>query len=661
MSVSRLTTTTIATQLPFSDLGHRGRAVTPPLSPKTPAWSPITQPFSPVTTTSAHQNSPPELPTWASISISNLPPSIGIASLDVPKYEFRLGPRNLDKVALTTWLDQDATGTYDPTSKQDPWLRPPSPCIPSHKRPRLERPFGYLENRAKRPKTFTWQRGRYEGKRLIATFTFISDTGIAALKAYGTRLDNWPGVAFTLPNGDPDWESWWNSHQLVPDSEACLQDTYDLRGRTEITTYPHNISNDGICLEDVTLGHPAARGCKACFELGHPCPLREEGTRYPCSLCQEDRVDCELIMEPQVKGRCTACAKRKVVCSFLDDGGIRGPCKQCKDSSIKCIAGPKNGRTRTGPSLDTVYSPETDNDLGRSFVSCFQCRTAKRWCSLQDNRQVIPCNRCRKSDISCTFEPVARRNISCRTTRRHDPGLPATNDKALAFPIAKRNNNPKSSTKVITTKLAHPIKFNYQPDCNPSESCHWCDDLVYGLLGLGEANIEVIDYHDGQGYVEVGDGHTAAGHLPSRMCDTCTLQRIIIAACRIHELEPVEGMDPMNFDFQTFMDHMMPGKAKSAPFLWCSVCPAPAFFRCCKKMDLGMIKGQGDEEIDGGGGCGLVLCEYCAVSLIGEHNGNLGALIDRMTRERADDGFGLRADVDFLHPQGELLRRMDIQ
>ncbi|KAL2059576.1 hypothetical protein ABVK25_000869 [Lepraria finkii] len=137
-----------------------------------------------------------------------------------------------------------------------------------------------------------------------------------------------------------------------------------------------------------------------------------------------------------------------------------------------------------------------------------------------------------------------------------------------------------------TTKLAHHIHFNYisEQDGDPMPF-HWCDDPIYGLLGLGEVEVEVMDNGDMQGLTEAVDGHTAAGYASSRMCGFCTLDRLRITACEVHDIEPIERMDPAKFDYGSITDWMIPGAAVSAPFLWCSICPAPAFFACCSEME----------------------------------------------------------------------------
>ena len=604
------------------------------------------------TTSSEHSPPPPEFPSWETLESDD-----SLVASNAPKYDFRLGPRDPSKVLTLTWVDQDATATYDPKEKRDPWLNAPVNCILRPKRPRVERAFNYLEYKAKRPRLVTWQRGRIEGRRKVITFVFTSDHGKAILRAFGAKLDNWPGIAFTLPNGDPDWEAWWNSHEPVPESEFRLPGTYHLRDRAALVPL-YRDDDDDFGLENVTLGHPAARGCKACFQLGCPCPLLDEGSRYPCALCIEDEIECELIIEPQVKARCNSCSSKKIVCPFGSDGGQRGPCKPCQDASVPCIAGPKSGRTRMGPSLDAEYVSDANLKLGRSFVSCTECRQPTKWCSLENKRERPPCKTCRLSNSACTFEPLNSRAVTRKHRRREISPKPAPSTKSTTLKRTSSKAYGQSSLKTIITKLAHPIYFNYRAKESEIPACHWCDDLVYGLLGLGEVRVEVIDKGDKKGYIEVFGGHRSQGHLPSRMCYSCTLERAVISACGVHELEPIVNMDPEDFAYDIIMEFMMPGMAASAPFRWCSVCPSPAFFRCCKKMDAEMVDEEGCEGMGGGNGCGLLLCEYCAVTLVGEHDGHLDALIDAMSIDKANEGYGLRADVDFLHPAGELVRRV---
>ncbi|KAL2037195.1 hypothetical protein N7G274_010058 [Stereocaulon virgatum] len=76
---------------------------------------------------------------------------------------------------------------------------------------------------------------------------------------------------------------------------------------------------------------------------------------------------------------------------------------------------------------------------------------------------------------------------------------------------------------------------------------------------------------------------------------------------------------------------------------------------------LCLLRRSGPDRCVGDGhgkGCGLLLCESCAMTLVNEHDGVLEGLMNQLKRDEADGSFGLRADTDFLHPKGELLRRM---
>jgi len=653
---------------------------TPPVSPGTPSWlltkspqlsaSPDFPPldtvsinnfpasfstvnYNPSPTSNAPQDSVPprpELPTCDTISGSSSFPFFSPAN-----YKLRICARH--KLVRPTWLDQDATRDYDPNCKlkDDPGLKPPIEYTFRKRRERAEDDDN-TDNSFKRPKTITWLRGRQEGCSLPVTLTFKSERGKAALKEYRSESDNWPQF---ISNLKADWESWWNSS--IADPSLLDPATYSLRKPYEKDTGRFRDECKRESLEDATLGHPAARGCIACFQLGHPCPLLAEGDKYPCTVCAEDDIDCELILEPEVKRACKECGKRRTLCSFREeDSNHKGPCRQCIKQGKKCIAGPASGRTRTGPSLDAPQPEKAGIISGRAFVGCTQCRTKKKWCSLQGKSKdgkpkEVPCNGCRDNDTMCTFE-------SLRSSRPKPKHIIETMLKTSVEPSTRtsRKHSSRPFKMIITTRLPHPIQFNYQP-ADPSDPilCHWCDDLFYGLIGLGELEVEVVDQKE-RGFIEIRGGHTQDGYPPSRMCDMCTLERLMITACRIHEIEPIEGMDPENFDFGGVMDWMMPGMASSAPFEWCSICPAPAFFKCCKQEDIDAIDGDEIADPNSGKGCGLLLCEPCAVNLVQQHNGDLNGLIDEMRGNKEEEGYGIRADVDFLHSNGELLRRIHL-
>ena len=212
-------------------------------------------------------------------------------------------------------------------------------------------------------------------------------------------------------------------------------------------------------------------------------------------------------------------------------------------------------------------------------------------------------------------------------------------------------------TQFIKTNLVHPIELNYVGD----KPCQWCQDLGYGIMGVGdEIEVEVVDFNDGNGYIEIDGGYFGAGYEPSRMCDECTFERLAIAACLKHDvmdLMSIASMDMDSFDFSCVDDYLTPDMAGTATFPWCSICPNPAFFACCKQSDIGLT---GPDGLEGSGqqhGCGLRLCEECARCLILESQGELELLVENM-KGKVGGGMRLRADVDLILPKGELVGRI---
>lgn len=534
------------------------------------------------------------------------------------KYDLRMGVRE-NNIVPVTYLDQDESGTFDPANKMPP------KCTPINRKKR-ERRECINGGPPKKPKTNTWQGGRWLGRQLPVMLTFTSEKGQAALKEFGISLDNWPE---RLPHPDSSDDSPTDWPELQAQSYEFRE-----RRRSDLSDSTNAAGDDAPHSEDITLGYPAYRGCKGCFQWGSRCPLLDEGSRYPCAECAATNADCELIAEPAVKRSCEGYRSRRQHCSYRERGGDhKKPCQQCANASRKCVAGPASGRTRTGPSLDQGGSRH----------------------SLRPRREKIQ-TRNESSDPRKKQKSRSRRPKQATTSikgREKEHGVCIhKRSKPAATEPAKRNR-----CRTITTKLAHPIQFNFAYDDDAGTApCHWCEDAVYGILGLGVVEVEVIDNEDGQGFIEIVDGHTETyGH--SRMCEFCTTERLKITACNNHEIEPIEGMDPEKFDHKAAVEWMMPGMASLAPFAWCSVCPSPAFFSCCTKPDIDLDGQDADLYLRNQKGCGLVLCESCAVTLVSEHEGKLDKLINSLENDDGDGRFGIRADASFLHSKGELLRR----
>lgn len=608
------------------------------------------------------ENTPPpeDLQRWYNELYAHLP-DLPDASEDCSrsKYDLRIGVRETNNVPIT-YLDQDESGTFDPACKKPP------ECIPVNRK-RRERRERINNGTPKKLKTNTWQGGRWMGRQLPVVLNFTSENVRAALKDFGTSLDNWP-EHLPDPDSSDDSPTDWPEFQAQP---------YDFRERRrcDLSDPASAAGDDDFHLEDITLGYPAYRGCKGCFEWGFRCPLLDEGSRYPCSECAADNAECELIVEPVVKRTCEGCRSRRQQCSYREnESDHTKPCQQCTNASRKCVAGPASGRTRTGPSLDQgaprpasrprkqnaqprkqrLRSRKQNAQPGRQNISCSQCLRDEKWCSRTIHREQAECSRCCNGGTTCTVAALDSQATMSNKGEEEEHGIcDQKRTKRAAAEPTKSNRY-----RTITTKLAHPIQFNYAYDDDEGIApCHWCEDAIYGILGLGEVEVEIIDNEDGQGLIEVADGHAETyGH--SRMCEFCTTDRLKITACKIHEIEPIEGMDPESFDHEAVMEWMMPGMASLAPFAWCSICPRPAFFCCSTKPDIDM-DGQEDLYLGDQKGCGLLLCESCAATLVSEHEGRLDRLIDSLGGNGDDGGFGIRADASFLHPKGELLRRME--
>ncbi|KAL8945871.1 MAG: hypothetical protein Q9222_007652, partial [Ikaeria aurantiellina] len=297
-------------------------------------------------------------------------------------YEFRPGPREPDKPQPSCRLDLDETGNYDPSAKALPQFVP----IKRFRYPPVPQVDKNGEPLPKKPRTTTWQRGRFNGCSLVITLRLNLDKARNILAA-GTN--NWP---FDSPDSSiASYETFWS--QSCPSSQSSDNpEPYLFRPRDRnIHDDDQGDLDEEIDISKITLGHPAARGCIPCLRLRLPCPLLQEGATYPCQDCVEDGYDCELVLPPPQKRSCQGCRRRRIPCSYLESGSDHiQPCRTCSAIAVKCIAGPATGRTRTGPALDQVInlgttknSPVLPTIKTRPFVTCTPCRREHKWCSLR--------------------------------------------------------------------------------------------------------------------------------------------------------------------------------------------------------------------------------------------------------------------------------------
>jgi len=188
-----------------------------------------------------------------------------------------------------------------------------------------------------------------------------------------------------------------------------------------------------MTIDDLTIGHPQRRGCKACFENGDDhCSLIDDAYEYPCITCIDAVIDCELIVPPKLKKVCERCKKKRISCSY-QSGGSKGvkTCKACNESDATCCAVPLKDSSysrryddvldENGKVLPNVRRPPPASTSStftvaassvpaapvrvvapRMYVSCNQCRSEGLKCTVKRDKPG-PCSKCRQKGEECNF------------------------------------------------------------------------------------------------------------------------------------------------------------------------------------------------------------------------------------------------------------------
>ena len=541
---------------------------------------------------------------------------------------------------MNSWLDQDESGDYDPSSKTH------RKRITTSKGNEKTSSGLFHSNKHSSPRLI--QPGLSHGRRTGLRCPVILRIGTEALKSR-RGLD----LVESLKNSPDNWPDLEKYNDNTPNfTELSSGSIRPARLRSYQRLTNIDLPSESTPLNELSLGHPAARGCKACYELGISCDLLGDGV-YPCRECRAIDEDCELITEPPKKRGCKQCTRRRIVRSFRHAKNHSGACQQCRDKSFKCIAGPKNGRTRTGPPLDRVLSSQKHRFKKdkQSIMSgeCIECSESGGYCSLECE---IGTGKCMKRNYSYFVdgaEPATPEQQPSETTSPE----PKRRRKNYSLPVPIRHPDSDAGIemaskqgviKTIRTKLAHPVRLNCYSSGESGLFCHICYEMSYGILGFPERYVEVIDYQDGKGYIEIESGHTGDGIEPTRLYKSCTECRLRIAKCPDHDLQPIPQTNADNFEYGSVDDYLRRGEAAKAPFQWCSVCPSPAFYAC----QTFPLEGYVDKS-----GCGLLLCEQCTVMLICDFSGDLTSLI--ASKEMDEEGpLKLRADAPLLRRDGQI-------
>ena len=547
----------------------------------------------------------------------------------LPTYNFRPFKPG-QQIFFSACIDRDESGDFDPNAKPET----KKVLLINKRKKSASDPESGLEPGAKKPRNpVTLQAGRRNGYSFPLRFEIRKDIlqtepGKALAAKLKSTTDNWPFSEKSDPGDEPN----------LTDLNRTFIQPSRLRQREE---NQETKSSDTSFCEEVTIGHLAARGCKACLQIGIACNLIAGG-RYPCSHCREEREECELIIEPLQKRACESCTRRKIICSFRTTADHGGPCLQCKQKSFKCVAGPKNDRLR----LDQQRVPKPRVRLAGSSSNCFQCEQVGEVCSLRSKPEHDDCDRCKIFSLDCFFKSSERKGKKTKSKAVSEPEFDSVSNPPVT------GQGPSAITRTISTRLTHPIILNYEASNDSTTPCHWCQDLAYGLIGLPEVRVDVIDYQNGDGHVEVEGGRAGQGCEPSKMCWQCTMSRFLTATCSDHDIQPIQEMDPNTFDYDSVPEWLISGHAASAPFEWCSVCLSAAFY-CCTANTFGGFGALLGEE---GRGCGLMLCEECEERLRSEFTGNLTLMIANLQAHAGGDA-QIRADVSLLRVDEQLVMK----
>lgn len=556
------------------------------------------------------------------------------------KYELRWGTIKNARNAPSTWIDDDDSGDYDP--KQD---------VPKRKlcKSRLSQ-----RDNAVRPAKRQKQPSIEEEPGLLVTLKLTSEAGKAFLSTLHHRT--------RIEQEEDSFEDAGLECSLFSSKRYSLR----RRGKRDTLRDPPfnkqpsrgggpQISTQSLLSLD--LGHPAARGCKSCWEFNHECSLVDRPAVYPCQVCREDGFDCELIIQPKQKRGCENCKrKRKVVCSYLQsDADHHLPCKQCQDVGMQCLAGPARDKQIRVSNEDDMLDDEPSDDPVQNFSLPSPQRhteTIQPLPTPESLRSNSPKDWNSRTGIYAVRQPKSKESAP-QDNILPEPLLATPNYQPCSSQHKK--NSTLGITRMITTSFAHPINFAYEPPNNGSRPCHWCHDFRYGILGLGTLHVEVIDYGDGSGYIEIEGGHISRGHEPSRMCIICALERVHTMNCNSHTISALKGYDEKSFDYdaayQDLLQEPGPNGEVKTTTLWCMLCPRPASHGCVTVQSVDKFQEPVDPSDPSAKGCGLLLCSDCA-DLVRKFRSNLEKVVSENKKVEGENG--VRADAVYLLPGNDL-------
>ena len=517
------------------------------------------------------------------------------------KYHLRPQSRELKSAFMRTWIDQDETGNYGEKGPNEGTRRA---------RPRRQPVKFRLRDdfHQKSDETDDGEAGDESSAKIISklmvTLSFQSEAGKNQYECLSSSLASEPKT---------DYDVNFNGYRLRKRGQSLAAHS------PSASDFP----------DDLT-GHPVARGCYECLAIGLRCSLLDDERAWPCTTCAADNQDCDLVTPAEIKRACERCKSRKTSCSYNYTEKHSEPCQQCMDDGYHCVAGPAKDhiRVRIRYDRDWVNDPAPKQKPFKARKHPNSDETPGQ-CKLDDFLTKSTQKRAEQKDSSPRHESKRRLSAPPATAQRPTK-IPRTADKS------------EGTTTTIETKFCHPIIFNHE-ETPGGERCHFCSEPSYPIVGLAAKEVEVIEWEDGRGLEEIGGGHKGEGVESTRVCISCTTDRMSTILCKTHELRQLDGSENDSFEVNEAFDQLISGSGRLKG-KWCAICANLAGYECCSA-------GEGQD------GCGLLVCEHCMVQLTGIYDGDLQKMLPELIDEVSEDRvFGLRADYELLKEDGLLMR-----
>lgn len=382
-------------------------------------------------------------------------------------------------------------------------------------------------------------------------------------------------------------------------------------------------------------------------------------------------------------------------------------CDECLEADdLDCKPRPPKGYKPVRVDLDRDHYGE-----GRKYISCTHCREGKKRCSLKKTSDKPPCKRCKRLKIGCHFyavvarenqKPADRIEKSSDSTEEIPKATSGSSSEFFTaqdlaymdaessaydneFEDSDEDSDPeiledaeghRGFLTTIKTSFAHPMVFCMQNggDRNAIMGCHFCDLPIFGMVGHFERDVHVIQWSNGLGYTEFGNGHREEKDA-TIMCRQCINHRLQIMCCPDHIVQPLL-LDEEALDHEIAAEALMclSSGASEIPYelqRWCTMCFSLATYRCCTPQPF-VDTDPNDEDQMEMDGCGLRLCDRCAQELEQVYHNKLEDMIiafdkkpkpkdhqeeeDEVPEADVSDEGTVRADVGLLDVNGLLMK-----